>query len=368
MHRWTRQMLGECLRGTAVLAPFHALVIAYSGAVLVIALWLGKAGALAHGAYFERLAPIYLVTLPAIMLVGAAALAVHRTDDWSSRCGLLRAYANPTTIGHAASGLLALVSFIVFMGSFTTFKNLMPDIRGGFVYDRVQADIDQLLHLGHDPGALVVALLPHPLLRKAIEWNYSVLWSLLGFIPVFFIATQQAAGTIRLRYLITMATTWIVVGSILACLFLSAGPAFYAGVTGDGGRFAAITSFLGDGAEASSAALFQAYLWSSHEAGTSALGTGISAFPSMHVALAMVNALFLRELNRMAGHIGFAYVGLILLSSVYLGWHYAIDGYVSILIVLALHPLMRRLFDRGEVFAPTSRPQGALTPAAPPTE
>ncbi len=137
-------------------------------------------------------------------------------------------------------------------------------------------------------------------------------------------------------------------------------------MTGDTGRFAAIASFLTRDASGSSAALFQAYLWSNHQAGTSALGTGISAFPSMHVALAMVNALFLREINRSAGHAAFAYVGLVLFSSVYLGWHYAIDGYVSILIVLALHALMRRLFGRD--IAQTRATRTAFVTSAPPTE
>lgn len=358
-------MLGECLRGTSALAPFHALVIAYTAAVLVTALWLGKAEALAHGAYFERLAPLYLITLPVIMVVGVAVLAIHRTDDWNSRRRMIATWASPTEIGHAASGLLAIVGFIVFMGSFTTFKNLMPDIRGGFLYDRIQADIDQVLHLGHDPGPVMIELLPHPVFRLVVEWNYSVLWALLGFLPVFFIATCRSACAVRLRYLMTLACSWIIIGSVLACLFLSAGPAFYAGVTGNTDRFAAIASFLTRDASSSSAALFQAYLWSNHQAGTSALGTGISAFPSMHVALAMLNALFLRETNRSAGRVAFAYAGLILFSSVYLGWHYAIDGYVSILIILALHALMRRLFGRD--IARTRTTQTAFVTSIPPT-
>ena len=64
---------------------------------------------------------------------------------------------------------------------------------------------------------------------------------------------------------------------MLACLFLSAGPAFYGAVTGDAVRFAPLNAFLGQSAS-SPAAAFQAYLWKSYSTGTASLGTGISAF------------------------------------------------------------------------------------------
>lgn len=62
----------------------------------------------------------------------------------------------------------------------------------------------------------------------------------------------------------------------------------------------------------------------------------------------MMQALFLREISRPAGLVGFAYVALVVLSSVYLGWHYAIDGYVSALVAFGIHAGMRRLFLRHE--------------------
>ena len=58
--------------------------------------------------------------------------------------------------------------------------------------------------------------------------------------------------------------------------------------------------------------------------------------PSIHVAAATLNALLLASLDRRLGLVGLGYAGAILFGSVYFGWHYALDGYVSILGVLAI--------------------------------
>jgi hypothetical protein len=253
---------------------------------------------------------------------------------------------SPPSRSHFVAGLGMLASFVLMMGSFTTFKTMMPDIRGGFLYDSLQADIDRLLHLGYDPGPLLAGLPSSPVMRMLIGWNYSILWSVFAFIPLYFVATARIGAQIRLRYFISLFAVWMIVGNGLACLFLSAGPAFYGEVTGDHARFAQLLSFVREGSWAlGTPADLQAYLWDIYQSGHSALGSGISAFPSVHIAVAMMNALFLREFSRPAGIAGFVYVGIILVSSVWFGWHYAIDGYVSILVVLLLHGCIRRAFS-----------------------
>lgn len=89
--------------------------------------------------------------------------------------------------------------------------------------------------------------------------------------------------------------------------------------------------------------MFQEYLWTLYQSGTIGLGSGISAFPSMHVALATVVALYAWEWSRKLGFVAWVYVAFILCSSVYLGWHYAIDGYASIVVVSGLYWALRVL-------------------------
>lgn len=61
------------------------------------------------------------------------------------------------------------------------------------------------------------------------------------------------------------------------------------------------------------------------------LGRGISAMPSMHVSLAFLFFLAIRQVSRRAGHFFFAFLIVIMVGSVHLGYHYAVDGYVSII-------------------------------------
>jgi membrane-associated phospholipid phosphatase len=62
------------------------------------------------------------------------------------------------------------------------------------------------------------------------------------------------------------------------------------------------------------------------------IGGGISAFPSMHVALAVWFALILRDRN--LATLGVAYAFGVFFCSVILGWHYVADGAAGIGIAL----------------------------------
>jgi PAP2 superfamily len=49
----------------------------------------------------------------------------------------------------------------------------------------------------------------------------------------------------------------------------------------------------------------------------------------MHVAIAMLVFLACRHLGWWLKYLGAAYLLLIFLGSIFLGWHYAIDGYAG---------------------------------------
>jgi membrane-associated phospholipid phosphatase len=72
-------------------------------------------------------------------------------------------------------------------------------------------------------------------------------------------------------------------------------------------------------------------LWNGYT-GASSGSIGISAFPSLHVATAVLFALYA---SRRWGRIGlalWAFAATILVGSVVLGWHYAVDGYAGALL------------------------------------
>lgn len=84
------------------------------------------------------------------------------------------------------------------------------------------------------------------------------------------------------------------------------------------------------------ASLLQRLLWRSAAAGQwSAIG-GISAMPSVHLALATVTALYWSRRGRRWRVAGVLFVGAVQVGSVALGWHYAVDGYAGIAIGVGL--------------------------------
>ncbi|WP_119301036.1 phosphatase PAP2 family protein [Dongia deserti] len=77
------------------------------------------------------------------------------------------------------------------------------------------------------------------------------------------------------------------------------------------------------------------------------LGLGISAAPSMHVASTWLIARMLQTYyGRWPPSPVAAFLGVILIGSVHLGWHYALDGYVSIAAAWAPWRFTGRLVGR----------------------
>ena len=68
-----------------------------------------------------------------------------------------------------------------------------------------------------------------------------------------------------------------------------------------------------------------------HAAGvTLPYGGGISAMPSLHVAMAALYAAVGWRVNRLAGLLLCIYVLIVQLGAVHLGWHYLVDGLAGI--------------------------------------
>ena len=66
--------------------------------------------------------------------------------------------------------------------------------------------------------------------------------------------------------------------------------------------------------------------WASFADARPGLVAGISAVPSLHVAISLWIFLVARSLDRRAAALAFAYFLVMWIASVQLGWHYAVDG------------------------------------------
>ena len=75
----------------------------------------------------------------------------------------------------------------------------------------------------------------------------------------------------------------------------------------------------------------QKMLWEIYENNEINLGGGISALPSLYVATSFLFALVGWRYHRILGVVFGVFAFIIMIGSVHLAWHYAIDGYFSII-------------------------------------
>ena len=81
---------------------------------------------------------------------------------------------------------------------------------------------------------------------------------------------------------------------------------------------------------------------------------GISAMPSILVASSVLFALVAWRANRVLGWIFWAYAAAVMLGSVHLAWHYALDGYLGAALTVLIWRLAGWWLDRDGAFAKAS--------------
>ncbi|RVV97803.1 hypothetical protein EKE94_09975 [Mesobaculum littorinae] len=243
-----------------------------------------------------------------------------------------------------------LAGCAAFFLTFSLVKQSLP-LAVPFWADAVLADLDRALHFGHPPWSWTHAALAG-LPTAPMVFTYSTLWLVPAMYFPVLLGLLDGDPWRRRRYILLYLFAWVGLGNLVAGAVMSAGPVFYDKLlTGD--RFAG----LSDGVRALSRDAggiggLQEALWQSYAAGAPSLGGGISAFPSVHLAMATVVGLYLAERMPRLLWPALALIAWYQVLSVHLGWHYAVDGYASILAVAALCAwLWRRDLRRGRIAA-----------------
>jgi hypothetical protein len=190
--------------------------------------------------------------------------------------------------------------------------------------------------MGVDPWRLLQPLLGHPLVTRVIQNVYLCGWTALLIAILMAVTFTPRLAHVRTRFYAIYFVAWILLGNVLAAAFLSGGPAYFAALTGDQSRYGPLMHYLAfsDGAMNSSVTL-QHQLWGMYLGHQMEMGSGISAFPSLHVAMTTLFALTAFHIDRRLGWLMSAVAGVIFVGSVHLAWHYAVDGLFSGVFVTA---------------------------------
>jgi hypothetical protein len=262
---------------------------------------------------------LVLVLAPFAALAIAIAIRRNRSAPFSELLRTIKPVIGPRVF----TGTLLLTATGVFYGAFTSAKNMLPDLFH-YHWDVQLAKADRLIGAGVDPSAYLMGI--HGSELTALNFVYGGVWHILVFGLTALLALSKSHDRVRQQFLMALLMCWIVAGNILAALFYSGGPCFYDLFTGDSTRFSNLTTSIAPTITLAE----QSYLRDLFKAGEVGVGTGIAAFPSMHVTAATIVAFLLRSIDRRLTWLGIAFVAFIEIGSVRLGWHYAIDGYVGI--------------------------------------
>jgi len=198
-----------------------------------------------------------------------------------------------------------------------------------FWLDRPLAAVERAL-LGIDPWlaldrALGSAAIP-------MDWLYGA-WLPVQSVVLFLVILARPSPT-KSRALVAYSASWFLLGVAAAALFASAGPLFYDRLLG-GTEFAALGQTLYQRGVWIAIAESDG-MWASFASGIPGPVAGISAVPSLHVAISLWIWLTARTMAPRAAPLAAVYFLLIWIGSVQLGWHYAADGLAGALGMLAI--------------------------------
>ena len=227
------------------------------------------------------------------------------------------------------TGIPLFLAIGLMIGSYRDFKKMMPEI-SPFSWDTAFANLDKAIH-GADPWQYLSAL---DVFYEPMALVYSQLWHPIHTVITLIICV--CAFKVRGQYLLTYVSSWIIAGNIMPLFFMAGGPIFYERLTGNQ-RFVELSDALNAKARVNASGLnLYDQLWQAYLVPSDFIGGGISAFPSLHVAISTLLFLTARSFGRIPTLTALAFLIFTLIGSVNLGWHYAVDGYASLLIVWGL--------------------------------
>lgn len=307
------------------------LVLAYWICGLFVAHYAGLPAAATLKTYL----PIYVEIMPAMLvaMVILRMIAVIGVDRPARPFVHLARDLRHVALSpkRVANSLPMIAAMLLFGGTFTLIKAAMPKLHS-YNWDPAFEALDRWIHGGVAPWQLLQPWLAHPFTTHVINIAYALWFTVLCFVWLWQ-ALSLRDQQLRLQFFWTLLLVWIVLGNIAATYFASGGPCYYGRLTGLPDPFEPLMASLrtADLSYPVWSLKAQEILWHHYLGQEVQLAAGISAMPSLHVAIATVLALVCWRTNRYLGMAMIVFAAAIMIGSVHLGWHYAIDGYAGAL-------------------------------------
>lgn len=207
-----------------------------------------------------------------------------------------------------------------------------------FYADPYLMQIDRWLFFGFDPWRITHAI-ANETATIVVDAAYAA-WALAAT-GVMLWAAFDRNPRFQFIAVASLFCIWAGLGNLLAVELSSVGPTFYQQFYGSPHFVPLMANLSPD------LMLFDARSYLLANYGSEQFGSGLSAAPSLHVAVTTLLFLMVREKfrNRWLTLALGLYLWLIVFGSVHLAWHYAIDGLISIALVIALWRLLSSITD-----------------------
>jgi hypothetical protein len=337
-------------RGRAVLSALRIALREHSPLIALVTLHLAAAAAMPvilgrRLAFRFSLVDSYLflgmIGVLALFIVGAADVlisAVRTRTPHPLAHAWRRIVDHHLTAARWIGGVMVMALMPLFTVSFSFLQALAPLLHP-VDWDPAFADWDRRLHFGRAPWEWLQPLLGHPAITSMLSMAYAS-WFFVLYGVMFWQAFSRRDRVRRMQFFLTQMLIWIVLGNVLGTLFLSGGPVYFGRLTGLPDPFLPLMDYLHAAARQWPNVTLgvQERLWEVYRVNgrNGVINGAVMAMPSLHVAVAFSLCLVGRTAHRLAGWALGLFTLVILISTVHLGWHYAIDGYAGILGALAI--------------------------------
>jgi hypothetical protein len=304
-----------------------------------------------------------LVMLLALPIIAARAI----THAW--RCGgaslrepgVLRSLSLPYLT--AAFFLRTLKRVVLTLGTIYLFVHLKNVILFWHHanFDRLFWNLDRQLHAGIQPNIWAMSLIsPHQDLAVLIDWLY-IRYFHYSLIAALIFLLEPRGRKLSEQFFLAYSLMWFL------------GGLWYIALPTDGPCYAVLSNYSipqehryhffkfpvtedippeyvqeYSSAKIWYAKLFQEKLWVDRQAfldGKQLPGVfyGIAAMPSLHVSAVALIMIFFFRTSILAGLIAALYTAVVFFGSIFLQWHYAVDGYAGLLLAVFVSLLSTRL-------------------------
>lgn len=248
------------------------------------------------------------------------------------------------------NGIFLFLSISFSISIYSSLKLSIPHINSYYL-DPFLSAIDRAIYGGKYAWEITHKIFSHPLFLYFFDFLYTS-WVLIVWL--FFVVIMISVKTVfvRERFIISFLLCWILIGGLLAVFFSSVGPCFFDKFyTNTHDSYLPLMELIKTKDEINLSQLKNHYfdikslklqyiLWRNYLSDGVLVGSGISAMPSMHVSMLVLITCFCYHINKKIFGLSLLYTILVSISTVYLGWHYSIDCYASVIFTISIWKLV----------------------------